>query len=103
MPSVQTVLRDYFQPDQVTIAAINNSASVSWLKFNSGRLGLDYQFIFDEGGLIHDQYEVFRTPFNDPPAYFIIDQRGFVRYRLEGEYDRFEDMKNVIESLLAER
>jgi peroxiredoxin len=103
LPSVQWVIHASFASEQLTVAAINQTSSVSWLddyaKFN----GIFYPFVFDGQGKMHKDYEVGPGYTTDPPTYIIIDQQGIVRYRTDGKpaLNKAEEMRNFIQGLIS--
>lgn len=101
MPSFQWNIRVSFPPEQLTLLAINNTSSVSWLKIYRGQYGISYPFVYDQKSELFKLYQVGGSFGNNPPTYVIIDKAGVTRYRLDKEYNRFEEMKAVIDTLLT--
>jgi peroxiredoxin len=95
-----TLIRLFFSSEDLTIWAFNNTASEAWLQDYIGQTGITYPFAFDASGTLFNDYQVGLHFGNIPPAYLIIDQNGTVRYRLDNQYNRFQDMKDSISALL---
>jgi hypothetical protein len=94
------LIRSTFSEDLLTIWAIENRASEDWLINYANQMGITYPFIFDASSEIFDTYQVGLSFGTIPPNYFILDQNGIVQYRIDGIFDRFEEMKAKIEELL---
>jgi peroxiredoxin len=80
---------------------INNSSSVSWLQDYVKQSGISYPFIFDSDSSLFSAYQVGFGFGNLPPTYIIIDQQGIVQYRIDNQYNRFQEMKDKIDELLS--
>ena len=99
MPSIQWLVNVAFTPDQLTIIAVNNTSSVTWLRNYRAQTGISYLFVYDQTSNLNRLYEVGSTFGNNPPSYLIIDKGGIVRYRVDQKYNRFDEMKAMIEGL----
>ena len=97
---MQWIVGSEFSSDHLAIIAINNTADKPWLLNYVAQMGLLYPFIFDQQSELFDLYQVNATIGNAPPSYFIIDQEGIVRYRIDNTYEQFEAMKGIISDLL---
>ncbi len=95
MPAVHGLIWQHFPQDQVAVIAVNQTGSVNWLAEYAAQRGITFPFIYDEEGLLYALYEV-----SSSLAYVIIDQHGVVRYRYDGQYDRYNEIQNLIEDLL---
>ncbi len=84
----------------MTVIGLNNTSSVAWLKNYRGQTAISYPFVFDQKGDLFGLYQVGGSFGNLPPTYIIVDKAGIVKYRIDKEYNRFQDMKSVIEGLL---
>ena len=85
----------------MTVIGVNNTSSVSWLKNYRGQAGISYPFVFDQQSDFFRLYQVGGSYGNVPPSYIIIDKSGIVKYRVDREYNRVQEMKTVIEGLLS--
>lgn len=101
MPSFQWIIRVSYPPEQLTLLAINNTSSVSWLKNYRGQYGISYPFVYDQKSELFNLYQVGGSSGNNPPTYVIIDRAGITRYRIDREYNRFNEMKVIIDTLLS--
>ena len=88
-------------PDSVAIIAFEDKSSIAWLENYVSSRGITYPFVYDPDATVFDLYQVGNAYGNIHPSYIIIDQEGVVRFRIDTEFDRFADMKNKIEELLA--
>lgn len=80
--------------------AINNTSSVLWLKNYRGQYGISYPFVYDQKSDLFNLYQVGGSFGNDPPTYVIIDKAGVVRLRLDKQYNRFNEIRSFIDSLV---
>ena len=80
--------------------AVNNTASVVWLKNYRVQYGISYPFVYDQKSEIFNIYQVGGSYGNDPPTYVIIDKAGVVRFRLDKQYNRFDELRSIIDSLV---
>ena len=101
MPSIQWIIYAAFSPDRVAVVGVNNTSSVVWLKNYRGQTAISYPFVFDQQSDLFRLYQVGGSYGNLPPTYIIIDKNGIVKYRKDFEYNRFQEMKSVIEELLT--
>lgn len=74
--------------------ALNSTSSESWLNAYRGQTGIQYPFLYDAGGTIHQLYQVGSQFGNIPPTYLVIDRQGIVR-------SRTDDMLNQTPSIIA--
>ena len=81
--------------------AVNNTSSATWLRNYRGQTGISYPFIYDQKSDLNRLYEVGGSFGNNPPSYFIVDKAGIVRYRVDQKYNRFVEIKAVIDTLLT--
>ena len=102
LPSIEGLIWAAFSAEDLAIIALNTDASIAWLLNYVGEKGLTYPFVFDDGGSIFDLYQVGSLFGNSPPTYIIIDQDGVVQYRTDNEYQTFDAMHDMIETLLEE-
>jgi len=84
----------------VTVIGVNNTSSIAWLKNYRGQTAIAYPFVFDQKGDLFGLYQVGGSYGNLPPTYIIIDKSGIVKYRVDKEFNRFQEMKAVIDGLL---
>ena len=82
------------------IAAVNNTASESWLNSYRGQIGITYPMIFDATSKIFQSYQVGPQYGNTPPTYIIIDPKGVVRYRADNKFNRTAEIVAAIRSVL---
>ena len=98
MPSIQWLINAEFNPNEIAIIAVNNSASVQWLANYRGMYAISYPFVYDSN--LFNLFQVGSSFGNFPPTYIIIDQDRIVKYRTDDVTDKIEDMKNKILELL---
>lgn len=84
----------------MTMLAVNNTSSVTWLKNYRGQYGISYPFVYDEKSELFNLYQVGGLYGNNPPTYVIIDKAGVVRFRSDNQFNRFEEIKGIIEGFL---
>lgn len=83
------------------ILAICNTVDDTWLNDYKAQAGIFYPFIYDAESRIFNDYQVGGTYGNYPPTYLIVDQNGVVQYRIDSIFDRIDEMKTTIMSLLG--
>ena len=84
------------------IAAVNNTASESWLNSYRGQTGISYPMIFDTTSKIFQSYQVGPQYGNTPPTYVIIDPKGVVRYRVDNTFNRTPEIIETIRRVLKD-
>lgn len=94
------MIAESFSRDSLSVLAVNNTSSVTWLDNYRRQRGISYSFTFDTNSALFNLYQVGASYGNYPPTYIIIDQNGIVRYRIDKEYNHFDEMKKTIQDLL---
>ena len=82
------------------IVGICNTTTAAWLLNYRAQKGIAFPMIDDEGSGLFVLYRVGSIYGKLPPTYLIIDQGGVVRYRIDDQFGKFDEMIATIQSLL---
>ena len=104
MPSVQWNIRDHLSTDSLKIVSFCNytAGHPQVLRDYVSRQGINYPMVFDQSGEYFELYQAGSSHGTKMPVYIIIDKRGIIRYRYNGEFDKIVDISEEIEELISE-
>jgi peroxiredoxin len=100
LPSLQWVVLPSFPSDILSIVGICNTATVTWLLNYRPQKGITYPMIQDASSVLFTKYRVGGIFGRKPPTYVIIDRAGVVRYRIDDQFNKFDEMIATIRTLL---
>lgn len=100
MPSVQWLIRTQVSNDSLKILAVNVTSSSVWLQNYANQRGITCSMVYDNQGVLTKDYEVGAAYGNTPPTFIIIDPQGIIRYRIDNQFNKAQEMLNTIRLLL---
>jgi len=84
------------------MSAFESKSSTSWLKTYRTSKGISYPMVFDTTGQVSSLFRAGAVFGNQPPTYVLVDKKGIVRFRSDGEFNKVVQLSDSITVLLGE-
>jgi len=82
--------------------AFETMSSTAWLKSYRPSKGISYPMAFDSTKQVSSLYRVGPAYGNVVPTLILLDKKGIVRFRTDGQFNQVVPLSNKITELIAE-
>jgi hypothetical protein len=102
IPSLQQLIVSPLDTNKVAVIVLNQTASKEWLIQYAQDKNLTFPIIANADS-IHSAYHIGAIPYGNPmPSYFIINSKGIIDRRVDGQFGMIPQLKARILELISQ-